>query len=141
MFTDDLSDSYGPSRADLDALEHIEHHRSGFERARPAGEHQNNGRNRLLSLLDDMEEMVCEEGSSAPALAEAWQQVDELEALYWEGAETSAEAERPRKRGGRDSQPRSASRPGPVRLSARPQPQAANEASSAARPDCQRKAA
>ncbi len=27
MFTDDLSDSYGPSRADLDALEHIEHHR------------------------------------------------------------------------------------------------------------------
>ncbi len=84
MIIDDLWDSHGPSPADLKVLERLERHRRPFERLRPDSEHQTTVRNRLLGLLNDMEETLCEEGRSAPALARGWQQVDELEALYWD---------------------------------------------------------
>ncbi len=84
MIIDDLWDSHGPSPADLKVLERLERHRRPFERLRPDSEHQTTVRNRLLSLLNDMEETLCEEGRSAPALDRGWQQVDELEARYWQ---------------------------------------------------------
>ncbi len=90
MIIDDLWDSHGPSTADLKVLERLGRHRRVFEELRPQGEHQATVRNRLLSLLNDMEETLYEEGSSAPSLARSWQWVDELEASYW--ADTRPEA-------------------------------------------------
>ncbi len=92
MIIDDLWDSHGPSASDLKVLERLGRHRRAFEALEPAGEHQTTVRERLLSLLDVMEETVCEEGRSAPSLAEAWQQIDELEKRYWEGEATAGEA-------------------------------------------------
>ncbi len=86
MNLEELWDSPGPSTADLKALERIARHRRAFGGVKPEGEHQVTVRERLLRRLDDMEELVCEEGSSASTLAEAWQGVDELEALYWQDA-------------------------------------------------------
>ncbi len=37
-----------------------------------------------------MEEILYEEGRSAPSLAEAWQRVDQLEKLYWEDGSVAA---------------------------------------------------
>ncbi len=93
---DDLFDTHSPSRADLQELDRIGRHRCAFEKIIPAGAHQASVRNRLLSFLDDMEEMVCEQGHDAPALAEAWQRVDELEALFWESGEADANSDSPR---------------------------------------------
>ena len=94
MIIDDLWDSHGPSRADLEVLERLNRHREAFQPLRPQGEHRITVRNRLLGLLNDMEETVCEEGHAAPSLAQGWQLVDELEALYWEDpAETPAASE------------------------------------------------
>ncbi len=91
----DLMDSQGPSRADLEELERIEHHRRVFTLQEPEDEHQTVVRGRLLQLYADMEEALCEEGYRAPFLAEAWQRVDELEKRYWEktiAAELQADA-------------------------------------------------
>ncbi len=107
MTIDDLWDSDGPSPADLKVLERLGRHRRAFEALEPAGEHQTTVRNRLLGLLDDMEETLCEEGRAAPALAEAWQRMDELEARYWESAEADPPAPQNRASG-------SASRPNPT---------------------------
>ena len=93
---DDLFDSHGPSRADLKELDRIGRHRCAFEKILPSGERQATVRNRLLSFLDDMEEMVCEQGHEAPTLAQAWQRVDELEALFWESGEADADSDSPR---------------------------------------------
>ncbi len=92
---DDLFDTHGPSRADLQELERISRHRCAFEKIIPAGAHQASVRNRLLSSLDDMEEMICEQGHEAAALAKAWQRVDELEALFWQSG-VSADSDSPR---------------------------------------------
>ncbi len=90
MIIDDLWDSHGPSPADLKVLERLGRHRRAFQDLTPAGEHQTNVRERLLSLLNDMEETLCEEGRSSPSLAEAWQRIDELEKSYWEGEAAAA---------------------------------------------------
>ncbi len=73
-------------------LESIRRHRRAFRACRPAGEHQSTVRERLLGLLNEMEEVLREEGRSAPSLAEAWQRVDELEKRYWEGGYLAAAA-------------------------------------------------
>ncbi len=86
MIIDDLWTAHGPSAADLKVLERLGRHRCAFEAVKPVGEHQTTVRDRQLSVLDDMEECVCEEGHAAPALAQAWQVVDELEARFWEDA-------------------------------------------------------
>ncbi len=97
MKPEDLLDSHGPSAADLEVLESIARHRRAFGALRPKGQHQTDVRERLLNRLDDMEEMVYEDGISGSALAECWREVDELEALYWQGvAEETAPAARPR---------------------------------------------
>ena len=137
MNIDDLWDSHGPSAADLNVLERLGRHRHAFESVRPAGEHQTTVRNRLLSLLDEMEEIVCAEGGSAPALAEAWEQVDELEARYWETGHPSSPSARPDSAAqggpGRSSaRPPKILRQGPARAAAGPHPDAAAEPSLAA---------
>ncbi len=97
MKPEDLLDSHGPSAADLEVLESIARHRRAFGALRPKGKHQTDVRESLLCRLDDMEEMVYEDGSSASALAECWREVDQLEALYWRDvAEETAPAARPR---------------------------------------------
>ncbi len=85
MYIEDLWDSDGPSRADLRVLERLGRHRRTFEDLKPDDQHQATVRELLLSLLDVMEETLCEEGSGAPSLAWGWQRVEELEARYWEG--------------------------------------------------------
>lgn len=97
MMTDDLWTADGPSFADLEVLESLAHHRRGLERIKPQNEHQDSVRNRLLSLLDEMEDLLCEEGHEAPQLAESWERVDELEALYWQIGEAPAEKSQPSK--------------------------------------------
>ncbi len=84
MMIADLFDSRGPSAADQRVLERLRRHRRAFHQLDPDGEHQAAVRERLLGLLDDMEECVYEDGGAAPAVAESWQLVDELEARYWE---------------------------------------------------------
>ncbi len=98
MIIDDLWDCHGPSRADLKVLERIGRHRRAFEDLTPAGEHLTSIRERLLALLDVMEETLCEEGRSSPSLAEAWQRIDELEESYREdeAAAPSHSASRPK---------------------------------------------
>ena len=134
MIIDDLWDSHGPSRHDLEVLERIGRHRRAFQRLRPGDEYQTTVRNRLLDLLDVMEETVCEEGCSAPSLAEAWQRVDELEARYWESARKPAPAEAdPAPAGPQALAPFAASRPRPgAETSASPGPRAPGEAMLAA---------
>ena len=108
MIITDLWDAAGPSPADLNVLERLGRHRRAFEAVKPADEHQATVRERLLSLLDDMEETLCEEGRSAPALAEGWQRVDELEARFWQERPRSGN---PSLRPGFPAQPRRARRP------------------------------
>ncbi len=86
MTVKDLFDSHGPSRADLEVLERLERHRNAFAAVQPGNRPQAHVRERLLNHLDAMAEVVCEEGHAAPSLEESWQQVDQLEALYWENA-------------------------------------------------------
>ncbi len=89
---DDLWDAHGPSAADLKELERLEEHRVAFIEMVPEGEHQTSVWRRILEVLDDMEECLCEEGRGAPALAEGWQLLGELEARLWEQAAPRTEA-------------------------------------------------
>ncbi len=84
-------DSYGPSPAALKHLERIGRHRDAFAGV-DESRHQTVVRERLERHFDFMEEIVCEEPFDAEALAEAWQEVDQLEVLYRQGTEEPAAA-------------------------------------------------
>ncbi len=82
-------DPYGPSAAALDHLERIERHRDAF-RDVAESQHQSAVRSRLERHFDFMEEIVCEEAFDPAVLVEAWQEVEQLESLYWQESEDEA---------------------------------------------------
>ena len=79
MITDDLCTADGPSDADLKVLERLASRRRAFEAVEPADEDQARLLARVLAILDDMEECLCEEGHRAPALDEGWRVLDDLD--------------------------------------------------------------
>ncbi len=84
MYIDEFWAARRRSPDNLLAFARIRRHRRAFHACKPDGEHQFTVRERLLGLLDEMEEVVCEEGPWAAFLDEAWERVDELEKSYWE---------------------------------------------------------
>ncbi len=80
MSNDDLWTAQGPTPADLQVLARLGRRRRTLEATTPADEEEAAVIARAGTLLDDMEECLCEEGRGAPLLAEGWQRLDDLEA-------------------------------------------------------------
>lgn len=80
MIAKDLWSAQGPPPAVLKTLERIAASRRLFEAVPPAGEEEACVAARAHAVLDQMEEIVCEEDARAPSLKRLWQELEPLEA-------------------------------------------------------------
>ncbi len=79
MIVEDLWTAKGPTATELKVLERLGRRRRALEATPPGGEEEAYLVARALTLLDDMEECLCEEGSRAPDLDRGWHELEQLE--------------------------------------------------------------